>query len=466
MDKAHLLLRDNFIHIARMLLRLEWVWIALMIIAFWHRSPPFREQYVFLLGFAIPIYGIRWWVYGRLFTRTPLDIFLLIFVVLTVYNFQNAPISRADYWVLVCRPLLGIFIIYYFAEHIRQHDHIQYLVIATILLGLLVGGLALLASQWGASDKSELFAFLINGLPVLDHISILPDMQLSFNPNEIAGALAYFCPFFLGIALKTIFVETISLSYFDSIVKLFMRWGSLLGFLLTAIALFLGQSRFALAGVFVGVFVVILFVLPNWKLRFIGLSLWLVFLVLEIMIVTNVFPLQSSSVDDTTITQTDTILDERDERTLFARFDLWERALRMVRDYPTTGAGMSTYRALVMQDEYIIPLYEGRRFGPPHAHNAFLQLGADLGVMGLFLFIAWYGTILRIAYQNYKFANLNYQIMTVAITSGILSYIGYGMGDTITLWDRFAFLHWWFIALAIAVYIKSRYPRPLLSSDG
>ena len=67
------------IPIANTILRFEWVWIAVMILAFWHISPPIRDRYVFLLAFIIPIYAARWLVHRRLFTRTPLDILLTHF---------------------------------------------------------------------------------------------------------------------------------------------------------------------------------------------------------------------------------------------------------------------------------------------------------------------------------------------------------------------------------------------------
>jgi putative inorganic carbon (hco3(-)) transporter len=449
-------------NIPTLILRLEWIWIAVMVLAFWHHSPPIRDNYIFLLSFVIPILGARWLVHRRLFTRTPLDILLLIFMIISVYNFNYAPLSRASYFVLICRPLLGIFIIAYFAEHARQHGHIHFLTIATILLGILIGGVALLTSQWDIANKSSDFAFILTTLPKLDYKQVMPDMRLSFNVNEIAGALAYFAPFLLAITLKTfVHIETANTRY-ERIIYWILRWGALFGFLLTSSALLLGQSRFALGGVFVGLFIVIMFVLPNWKLRMVGLGIWGIFVIIEVMIVMQMFPLTLSQTPNTEVTQsTSTTLNQRDERTLSTRFELWERALWMVRDYPTTGAGMSTYRALVMRDEYIIPYYEAKQISPPHAHNTFLQFGADLGVMGLALFIGLYGSMVWIIIQIYHQTNVNFRIMTISITSGILSYMGYGVGDTITLWDRFAFLHWWFIAFMISVYIVQKYHSPV-----
>lgn len=444
--------------VAALILRLEWLWIAVMILAFWHHSPPIRDTYIFLLGFIVPIIGARWLIHRRLFTRTPLDILLLTFMILSVYNFYNAPLSRASYIVLICRPLLGIFIIWYFAEHVRQHGHFRYLTIVTILIGILIGSVALVASQWDIVNKSSDFAFVLRTLPKLDYKSVMPDMRLSFNVNEIAGALAYFCPFLLAMTLKAfVYSDTIT-TRFDYTIQWITRWGALLGFLLTFSALFLGQSRFALGGVFVGLLIVILFVLPPWKLKIIGIIIWGIFLIIEIMIIMQMFPITFTS-DTTAETQpsTSTSLTERDERTLSTRFELWERALWMIGDYPTTGAGMSTYRAVVMRDEYVIPYYKERQVSPPHVHNAFLQMGADFGIMGLVLFVGWYGLCAVMAIQTYRKENLNSKIMTIGITSGILSYMGYGVGDTITLWDRFAFVHWWFIALIVCVYIAKLY---------
>ena len=91
--------------------------------------------------------------------------------------------------------------IWHFVEHVRQHQHLRYLIAVTVILTSLIGFVALIASQWTVSAKSDDFSFFINLLPQLNHKEILPDMQLSFNPNEVAGALAYCCPFLLGTAL-------------------------------------------------------------------------------------------------------------------------------------------------------------------------------------------------------------------------------------------------------------------------
>jgi len=460
MSGNHNSMFKNTYVIGKLILGLEWIWIGIMIFAFWHISPPIRDRYVFLLLFTLPIYATRYVVHGRLFTRTPLDILLVIFVIATAYNFHNSPLSRADYWALVCRPFLGILMIYYFVENVRNNGHPRYLIAVTVCLATLIGLVALLASQWTISDKSQDFAFIINLLPKLDSSQVFPDMQLSFNPNEIAGALAYCCPFLLGIGLGS-FRETEAPQFrFAGMVKWIEKWGALIGFSIAFLALFLGQSRFALAGTLVAMLLVILFILPTWRLRAVGVGLWGCVVLLEVLLVLNILPLDFSQPSDvnTTAEQTETTgLNQRDERTFLARFDLWHRAIQMTLDYPTTGAGMSVYRAMVTREAYEIPLYVERGTRPPHAHNALFQMGADLGVIGWILFIGWYSVDGWMALYAFRNGNLNFKIMTIAVAGSILGYMGYGVGDTITLWDRFAFIHWWYIGLMTAIFIGVKF---------
>lgn len=440
---------------------MESLWIGAMILAFWHISPPIRDRYVFLLLFLIPLYTIRFFIHQRIFTRTPLDVLFLIFIIATVYNFHNAPLARADYWVLVCRPLLGILMVWHFVEHVRIHQHMRYLIVASVCITSLIGLVALVASQWTVSAKSDDLSFIIDFLPKLDNKQILPDMQLSFNPNEIAGALAYCCPFLLGVTLMSFRNLKEPAVRFEPIVRWIETWGALIGFLITFTALFLGQSRFALAGSLVGMFFVLLVALPNWRLRGIGVAIWGVIVIVEAMLVLNILPLNFAPNPEADIASASTEqsagLSQRDTSSFNNRFDLWDRAIQMTLDYPTTGAGMSVYRAMVAREEYEIPSYVARGTVPPHAHNAFFQMGADFGVIGWFLFIGWYGVVAGMAIYTFRNKNLNFKIMTIAICASILGYMGYGIGDTITLWDRFAFVHWWFIGLMTALYYFAKH---------
>ena len=90
---------------------LEPILIAIMIGAFWYASPT-RDHWLWLLVLIPVSWGIRWLLYRRVWTRTPWDIFLLMFVILSIINVYAAPYRRASdlpysFFVLMARPSLA-----------------------------------------------------------------------------------------------------------------------------------------------------------------------------------------------------------------------------------------------------------------------------------------------------------------------------------------------------------------------
>jgi hypothetical protein len=77
------------------------------------------------------------------------------------------------------------------------------------------------------------------------------------------------------------------------------------------------------------------------------------------------------------------IKDINKDRNLLIRYELWERSVAMVKDFPLTGVGVGNfYRNNVS--------YEYRSLGKGYvenAHNYYLQLSSELGIPGLILFI-------------------------------------------------------------------------------
>jgi len=411
-----------------MVLKLEPLLLALTLLAFWHHSPPIRDRWVALIIFFPVMCGLRYAAYGRLWTMTPLTPWLLVFVIVTHFNYHNAPFSRADYWVLVCRPLAGIWLVIYFAELTRNTGSIRHVLTSSIVFSTLLALVALTATQW--TNKSEIFTGLINTLPRLDHRQILPDMMLSFNPNEIAGALAWFMPLMAGLVFHR------------------QRWIRLPAFIAAALlllALILGQSRFAIGGVIAALGVLSLFAVQSWRWRALLLGGVAALIAFEAAVLFNVF-------QPTRIAEQNT-LSQRDQRTASNRLVLWDRGVQMTLDYPLTGVGMSMYRSAVRTETYVIPYYEAQNSGPPHAHNQWIQVGADLGIPGLFVFAGWHISIGFMLWQAWKNGDRDSQIIALAITAGFLGHAGYGVGDTVTLWDRFHFGWWWLVALANALYV-------------
>jgi hypothetical protein len=437
--------------------------IATVIYTFWFHSPPFRDAWIWLLWLAVPIFVLRIIVFRRIWTNTPLNYLLIAFILLTAFNFNQAPFARNAYWVLVSRPLLGIWIYLYMLEHVRQWSTLKWLAIATIGMSFAVAVVSLMTTNWHM-DKSGELAFIINGIPrfewrTLDwsglpiwlqqRITLPPikEMLLGFNPNEVAGALAFIVPLMAGLAVGNPHTSE-KREHSQKNLWLGIRLFAGIAGIIAMLSLFIGQSRFAIAGVFGALILIVLLLVRNMRWKVAGLSIIGLIIVLQAALLFNWLPSATQNADSG--------LSERDQESVSTRLDLWSTAARMMFDYPLTGTGMSMFRTAVNEPKYQIEFYVVRDTTPPHAHNEWLQMGADLGIPGFLMFLAMQIVILWMLWQGWRSDQQHAQIMAVAVFGGLLAHGVYGLGDAVTLWDRFSFILWWLVGLAGAQYVLAR----------
>lgn len=410
----------------RWLLLLEPTLLLFMLYAFWY---PIEIRYQWL-GFLIvvPIFMLlRLLAYGRLFTRFPLDIWFVAFLVLGVLNLYLSPFTAANPMsrlYVLGRPLLGMALCIYFVEYVRQYKTLNGLLLATLLLCLVIGAMALLSSNW--DRKGDQLAFLRDLLPRFAHF---PGAEGGFNVNEIAGGLTWIVPLCGGLMFWR--GKTTS--------ERLLRWGFVCAFVISFASLYFGQSRFAIAGVLLTFIPMIYLLFSGWRWRIVAWSVVVLLAVLELMIVRNVFTPPGQPV-----------LAARDEESVNTRFDIWVSALHMVQDYPLTGVGMNMFREKPIRRLYPVPSFTQPVL--PHAHNEFLQMAADLGIPGFALFITWYGIAFYTLVRAFRRGKNNLKVLVVAVAGGLLAHIFFSLGDAVALWDRLSFLLWWLFALASAVF--------------
>jgi O-antigen ligase len=443
--------------VARRLLWLEVIILSVLLYAFWFTD----ASRVLTLALLVPILVLRWVAYRRVITLVPLVfvfVTLLILAVISVYaapySWGNVTIASPPFnfrstvpwaWVMIGRPLLGMAIVFALVEHAREYG-IRGVLVVTLVLALLVGFAALFATQW--NTKSAPLRFItdllraINPLPTLAHFPIAGDLvrmvQGGFNANEIGGAIAWLTPVCAGIALYRWRPRAIQIA------------AGILFFVLL-LALFLGQSRLALAGVVVALGAMIFLLIPHGRYRYLALAGLILFGLLEGALVAGVFSRDQTQVE---------ALQDRDEVGATHRMAMWHAALNAVRDYPLTGLGMNLYRNGTVRARYPVPTYENRVL--PHAHNEYLQIAADLGIPGLLVFIALYGVAGWMAWRCWRSGDVPARVVAVAAAGGLLAHGIYGLGDAITLWDRFAFVFWWLLGIISAQYVVVRDSTNLL----
>lgn len=402
--------------ISRLAAILEPALLAVMLAAFWQPSPQ-RDPWLALLLLLPPLWAARAASGERWRPDTPLDGLLLAFAALGVLNVAAAPYTRG--LLMLGRPLLGMALVVYFAALARQ-ERSAALLSATVGLALGLAVAALGATQWNI--KAEPFYWLVERLPDLTG---LPGLAGGFNANEIGGALSLLLP------------PAAALTVARSGSKR-LRAGAALAFSLLMLALLLGQSRLAFLGSVAGLALVVRLLIPPGRGRCLAWAGLIAVCLLEAAIILR--PLDAA----------DRLrLRDRDEASFSQRIGIWGSAAAILRDYPLTGVGMGMFRAAPVRARYPAAGYENRVL--PHAHNAWLQIGSDLGLPGLAIFTGWYaaaGWMLRRGCRRDGLA----RAAAVGVAGGLLAHAIFSLGDAIPLWDRLGFVFWWVLALAAALF--------------
>jgi O-antigen ligase len=302
---------------------------------------------------------LRWALRGRLWTLTPLDGWLLAFVALGIVNVYAAPYESRGL-LMLARPLLGMALLLYLVELARTTGSLDVPLAAGLALALVVGLLALGGTQW--PGKAEAFDFLTEGLPRARPF-FAPG---GFNPNEIAGALAWLAPLAAGLTAYPWRRFRRGLQGLAGVITL-----------LLLAALMMGQSRSAIIGVLAAL-VVVLLAFRTRRGRYVALGMVVALMILQASILLGVFSDRQATASP---------LSSPNLTTLRQRFAIWESALAMTGDHPLTGVGMDRFRYGPVTADYPI---RGITRTMPHTHNEFIQITTDLGLPGLVVFSAWH----------------------------------------------------------------------------
>ena len=156
---------------------------------------------------------------------------------------------------------------------------------------------------------------------------------------------------------------------------------------------------------------------------------WLTLLLITFLVITIIYsidnPLNKSAI--TVPQRAMTTFDEQDP-SINTRLLIWRTTLEMIKDKPILGSGIGTfkmnylnYQAEFLKDNPYYVKYSGKA---GEAHNEYLQIWAELGIIGLGLFLLifyfFYKTIIDF-YNNNK--NVKEKIIALGLVMGIICFL-------------------------------------------
>lgn len=284
------------------------------------------------------------------------------------------------FWVLEAsvKFLAGLFLFRITLLEFRNHSFFPKLVMGVVIVqtSVLIG-----------FAGYEVFEQIISGRS-FDRVRL----ELPFtNPNPVAHYAVFFALFWLGMAIPWMKKA---------------RWSNLAA-LIPALSIllivFITQSRTGWMAVTLTILGLIFFKVSFKK------KAGILVLLLICGYILNIFSddlLESKNRYVTRIASFAVVEQIPENRGLIFRKAIWETAVNAIAQNPVTGTGIGSYFRVSKyymnesQQEVILPSWSSRDWGPRgNAHNYYLQLGAELGLTGLLLFL---GILFLVYYKGVK----------------------------------------------------------------
>lgn len=168
----------------------------------------------------------------------------------------------------------------------------------------------------------------------------------------------------------------------------------------------------------------------------------------------------AAAMPDVFLQRFSSIGDPQDTSTAY-RLTVWKETLGMVKDYPLTGVGLGYQAFQKMYPYYMLD----RTKRPFHSHNAYLQITAEMGIIGLLAFLWLLAGIFKRGMKALGTSRDKFLSHTVmAALSALLGILTQGIAEVIIYMPKITMLFWLTAAL-VFLCIKLESQNNALGSE-
>ncbi len=365
-----------------------------------------------------------------LLRATPTDIPLLVIAFMMIVSVAISPLperSLSAIWPLA----LGVVLYWVICHWPWREGQLVWLWRGVVGLGLVVTVLGLAGMvakpqvlipqlQTVMSRVQARLAFLSK---------MLPD---TFHPNVIAGIIVLTLPFALTRALATRLTrDTRALAETFACGEVSV---------LMLAVLLLTQSRAGFLGLAASAVVMLALLRPRWLLIVIPLGLVAMAAVGSLV----------GWVD-----LVDTLVSSDPAYGWGWRKEVWRSAAAMLSDFGFTGVGFGCFQQVM---DLLYPMPSGST--APHAHDLLLQVGIDLGGIGLTAFVVLVGRLLyqtAVAYRDaQRVGNPDNVLLAASYLAAVVGMLVHGILDAAVWGNKGAFIMWVVLATGQALTTDAR----------
>lgn len=337
--------------------------------------------------------------------------FLLLFMV-SLFSFVNSVCFRSSMQGVGKLAIYGtLFII--LAEELKDIGQLKKIIVA-LISGLYLVSLDGVYQLWFGLDllRHHIYDFVIG----------MPRINATFPHTNIFGSYLT-----LFLSLPT----ALTLYYFKGRRKL------LLG-LISSLAIFcliFTFSRSAIAGF--GTALLFMAIIRKNKL---------VLLLLIIILIITPFLLPQNIIDWIKSVHSPWIAILGKERPT-----IYKTAFNMIKQHPFLGVGLNTF-CLNFQQYRVKEAVDYIGSGQYYAHNIYLHLAAETGIISLIIFFWLLFAFLKSWFKFYKSADNNFlKVCSLGIIAGIIAFLINGLTETNLYYPKVAILFWYQIGLFLGI---------------
>lgn len=350
-----------------------------------------------------------------LFAKTPVNIPILAFFIITCVSVINSINFPDSFRGGIARLLYSVFVFFIVAEEVKERKHLN-LVIISLFLGALLVSIDSICQVVSGRD-------FIRGYSTIINVGLIR-ATASFKDSNILGIyLSAITPLIFGLTLyyfkppKKFFLILLSLIVFTGIALTYSR-PTLLA--IYVILLFFGITRKDKALIILLLISAVLFplMLPksvkNWAKE------------------VEYNPLRFMCNDD--------------------RIATYRNSLNMIKAHPIIGLGANTYMKNYKKYKEFPEYRNVVTQDTMYAHNMYLQMAAELGLIGLAIFFWLLFRIFTGGWLIYGFLKEEYlKITCLSILASLVAFLVNGLTESSLYYSRVALIFWYLAGLLFSL---------------
>lgn len=353
------------------------------------------------LSLTRPFLDFDLWI----FHITAETLFLAILGIAWIFNSKPAKMKNAFFFLVLLWLFFSLLSVFFsYNPLISLRAFFMGVLEPIIFFGILI------QTVESFDDIKKLILSLCSGITLISLYGMYKLLSLGISPPSLIHNRSV-----IGAAVinENILAEMMIMSIVLSAVVLVMekssiteRYISIITFLVMVITIFFSLSRGAWLSAVVCFFILGLFV-KRWRPY---LSILLIVFIALLVIFPSVLLFTTTKISFEFITKDPSVL----ERTY-----AWETSLNMIEKKPVFGIGMGMYR-----DLYFYYKVENKASIFAHAHNLILQIGSEMGLicLAIFIFIYLYA-LLKSFYLAIKGKTDYYKRIAAAIFASLSGYL-------------------------------------------